>query len=285
MKKYILALLLGVGIWSCYQEDDIHVAEQVYRRTYDTTTTDPVLKYVSRYYFDCGRVFIVDPDTADYVYNLQNKNEYRLVRLPQDEEYLMKAIELTEELFLNAYSVDARKKCFPFSVIIADSIWDETGYTIAISQSTVMSGSLFAIALPASMFELTEAEKEDRSREIHLAFLKGSINQGRIEVPYEFYASTRQLYGEEVDLDGGYLSQEKVYELGFVYIDDWWMEYPMSYVEDAGYFIEFLLETPQEEIDEIRATYPLLKERLDVIVSMLESYGIDYKNLGYKAKE
>ena len=109
--------------------------------------------------------------------------------------------------------------------------------------------------------------------------------EGRIEIPYEFYASTRQLYGEEVDLDGGYLSQEKVYELGFVYIDDWWMEYPMSYVEDAGYFIEFLLETPQEEIDEIRATYPLLKERLDVIVSMLESYGIDYKNLGYKAKE
>ena len=285
MKKYILALLLGIGIWSCYEEDDIHVAEQVYRRTYDTTTTDPVLKYVSRYYFDCGKVFIVDPDTADYVYNLQNKNEYRIVRLPQDEDYLMKAIDLTEELFLDGYSVEARKKLFPFSVIIADTIWDGTMYINPRSEPTVTSGSLFAIALPESMFELTEAEKETRSREIHMAFLTGSITQGRMEVPYAFYASTRHLYGEDVEWDGWDLPQEKVYEWGFVYIDSWYMEYPVSYVEDAGFFIEFLLETPQEEIDELCATYPLLKERVDVIISMLESYGINYKNLGYKANE
>ena len=62
MKKYILLLLIAGGLLAgCFNEDDIHVEEQSYKRKYDTTSTDPVWKYVSEYYYKYGKLLITDP--------------------------------------------------------------------------------------------------------------------------------------------------------------------------------------------------------------------------------
>ena len=64
MKKYILLLLIAGGLLAgCFNEDDIHVEEQSYKRKYDTTSTDPVWKYVSEYYYKYGKLLITDPDS------------------------------------------------------------------------------------------------------------------------------------------------------------------------------------------------------------------------------
>ena len=72
MKKYILLLLIAGGLLAgCFNEDDIHVEEQSYKRKYDTTSTDPVWKYVSEYYYKYGKLLITDPDSSDYLFNFQ----------------------------------------------------------------------------------------------------------------------------------------------------------------------------------------------------------------------
>ena len=58
MKKNILFfVILCMGVFSgCFDEDNIHADLETYWRDYDTLSNDPVLKYVSEYYYKYGKI-------------------------------------------------------------------------------------------------------------------------------------------------------------------------------------------------------------------------------------
>lgn len=85
MKKIIMFVLSGLLFIGCYENETIHADYMEYGRIYDTTSTDPVLKYISQYYYKFGKLLIVDPDTADYIFNFQPNTMYILCLLNRKE--------------------------------------------------------------------------------------------------------------------------------------------------------------------------------------------------------
>ncbi len=51
--------------------------------------------------------------------------------------------------------------------------------------------------------------------------------------------------------------------------------------EDVGTWIRFLIETPDDEIQEIINTYEAMRTKYEILVKALERVGIDYKKLRY----
>ena len=80
MKKIIMFVLSGLLFIGCYENETIHADYMEYGRIYDTTSTDPVLKYISQYYYKFGKLLIVDiflifnPNTM-YILCLLNRKE------------------------------------------------------------------------------------------------------------------------------------------------------------------------------------------------------------------
>ena len=56
MKKIIMFVLSGLLFIGCYENETIHADYMEYGRIYDTTSTDPVLKYISQYYYNFGKL-------------------------------------------------------------------------------------------------------------------------------------------------------------------------------------------------------------------------------------
>lgn len=310
MRKLIilLSIFLGGISFGCFNEDDIHVEEQHYKRVYDTTSTDPVWKFVSDYYYTTGKLFITDPDVSDYVFNFQNKYALWLLQPEQTEEHLLKGIRFVEELFLNGYSDEFKRKFFPFKIILADSVV----YTGSLSvgeewqpRDVYATDDHLSFSISEHVMNITEEEKKAFSVDLNYTFITGCGKKMGWEVPGDFYlysteeeflknatVTTTEVWTNENFWELGYPSG-KPYER-YMYdeaTDKWgWVTvgYQFAATKD-GYkeqFIRFLFLTPSEEVDRIIATYPKMKKAHDVLDQSLKDYlGIDYRNIGYKAKK
>lgn len=95
------------------------------------------------------------------------------------------------------------------------------------------------------------------------------------------------------------MPKEKWYERGFLNVVElgfykpWWgddpgydyTDFPSMDSSDFEYFFKGMLSIPYDELQEIAANYPRVKARLELIDNELRKIGIDYKNMGYKAKK
>ena len=72
MKKILMFLLCGLLFIGCFDDETIHADYVAYGRVYDTTSTDPVVKYISQYYYKYNKIIILDPLPGDYMFNFQS---------------------------------------------------------------------------------------------------------------------------------------------------------------------------------------------------------------------
>lgn len=292
MKKNILFfVILCMGVFSgCFDEDNIHADLETYWRDYDTLSNDPVLKYVSEYYYKYGKTFIVDPEPRDYVYNFQSKNTYRLVKPKQDKENLLAGIALVKDLFINGYSDNVIKNIFPFNIIIADSIvWNPYGEKFELVD--IASYRNFVVfSVNDKILNYSEKEKEELSTKWNYEFLlKFCIPNGFMNLSQDFYKVSGDQYGTYHD---GHLPKEEWYKKGFVWAElmekSWFYDertYFPSAESDLEHFFTWLLTTSNDEVMEVVQTYSLVALKYELLIGSLENIGIDYKNMGYKSKE
>ena len=98
----------------------------------------------------------------------------------------------------------------------------------------------------------------------------------------------RQLYGQAIqDDDLEYLwEEEERYKLGFPRIFLYFDIMPVfpSKGEDIGYWIGFLIDTPDDELQTLLKEYEVMQIKYNLLVTALEKMGIDYKKLRYTEK-
>lgn len=298
MKKILISLLCGLLLTACFDDENIHADYVEYGRVYDTTSSDPVLKYISQYYYKYGnKVLITDPDTADYMFNFQMKNRVRMVEPRQDQEHLVKALTFLKELFLDGYSDRVKKEVFPYAIIMADSIYDERNNEYV---NMYTASSYVAFLVNDETLSKNEEEKVALSREWNQTFLNYCMDKIGWTAPEEFYLYSDEEYGkkenwfitgvEEGDLDAVW---ERGYPIGkwdYYYDDNWNKEYGYAVSSSrSGYlekFFEFLFTTPQETINKAIQDHEKLRNAHDVLDQALkDDFGIDYRTMIYKAKK
>ncbi len=287
--QFLLVILLGISFYNCYEEDPIVAEEIPYKREqmYDTNSTDKVLNYVSRYYYKYNRFFITDPDSSDYLYNFSSKNESLEFNYPkQDQEHLWKGIEMMQKLVLNAYPEEFIRKHFPYSLILADDVIIDP----ALLEEEVLSciGRYFCIFSIQDLEQMSLEEKVAASSKLHETLWRyiGMYDEG-INIPDEFYQ-----YGESLLLYGQVIQDEKLeylyeeearYELGFPRIFLFYDIIPVfpNKGEDIGYWISFLIDTPDDELQALLKKYEVMQIKYDLLNKALKEMGIDYKKLRY----
>ena len=287
--QFLLIIILGISFYNCYEEDPI-VAEKIpYKRVqmYDTNSTDKVLNFVSRYYYKYDHFFITDPDSSDYLYNFSSKNESLEFNYPkQEQEHLWKGIEMIQKLVLDAYPEEFIRKHFPYSLILADDVIIDP----ALFDAEVLSciGRYFCIFSIQDLEQMSLEEKVAASSKLHETLWRyiGMYDEG-INIPDEFYQ-----YGESLLLYGLFIQDEKLeylyeeearYELGFPRIFLFYDIIPVfpNKGEDIGYWISFLIDTPDDELQALLKKYEVMQIKYDLLTKALKEMGIDYKKLRY----
>lgn len=302
MKKILMFLLCGLLFIGCFDDETIHADYVAYGRVYDTTSTDPVVKYISQYYYKYNKIIILDPLPGDYMFNFQSKHDVNMVQPPQDQESLLKRLQFLEEMFLNGYSDEVKNDMFPNIIILADSIKNlNTDKEVDIYTTTYY----IAFLVNDGMLNKSEKEKEILSRNWNKTFLNYCTKKIDWKVPEEFYlyptddefnkkenwwlpipdATKKDTADINLVWERGYPTGNWTYYFAPYPVEEWGYASSSS---KSGYlekFFEFLFTTPQETIDKAIADHAKLKKPHDVLDQALkDDFGIDYRTMMYKAK-
>lgn len=305
MKKIIACLGIGLLFAACFDDETIHADYVDYGRGYDTTSTNPVWKYVSQYYYQYGKEIILDPDTSDYMFNFQSKNDVYIVPPRQDEEHLSKVLAFLREMFLDGYNENVKQTVFPYAIIVGDSI-KITSSEPAERDSIYTASSYVAFEVNDGRMNMTEERKEALSKAWNTEFLNYCMNKVGWVAPEDFYLYSDEEYGEKenwwIEVEGATAetppaSMDIVWERGYPqgkwdynFDENWSYVYGYSVASSRSsyleQFIDFLLSTPQETIDDAITRHEKLRHAHDALDNALkEAFGIDYRTIGYKAKK
>ncbi len=285
--------LISLFISSCTKEK-INVENQKSFYSDDIDDSKDVIKHQQYLFFKkYNSHLILNPEIKDYGFNFESPNKLEIGRLNQEKESLNADIQLLNELFLDLYSDEFKKKNLPYSIILTKSIVATvgSGYSAKKVPYLVYADPRFmAISnFPENGSKLSDADK---------TALKGAINskfwgyylstiKNSFKVNAEFYTVTNpDYYGQKTSLDPNTFNW---YDLGFVSYDkvkssydDWFEEYE-TYTPtkelDLEQWIEFVFTKTKAERDEIFSSSPLMQQKYDILKQSFEQVGFDISSL------
>lgn len=283
MKNILIFLFLALAV-GCSKEDPLNAPLGQPKRSYDVNSSDPVKKYVSLYYQNNGKEFLIDADSSDWMYNFNIKNDLKINAPKYDVEHIMAGIELIEEVFTSAYP---NADYFPNNLILAESIFLKDTWGDGYNKVTdaVASRSFIAINVGVKGTIFSESDKVRISSTAHTQFIQKYLLEYRKEVINldKFYSYGTAYYGTKVE---DKMTQDELYSLGFIESPSWLGNSFPSQIVHMEQWIKFLFTKPQEEIQTIIDTYPAMKKNYDAwSTEIKEGLGADLKNLVYKAKQ
>lgn len=290
MKSYqfIILILASIFLCNCYKEDDITAEIVPYKREhmYDTNSSDPVLKFVSQYYYRYGHFFITDPDSSDYLFNFGTlKNDDIQLTLPeQKQEHLLQGIQMVKTLLLDSYNAEFIKKCFPYSIILLDNIVTMDIFTGGDLALYYYQGLYYCYFTIQNIQNMDIEEKKDVAANLNeYIWTYISTYEDVLSLPAEFYQFGEGLYGTPYE---DMLTDDALYGKGFTdnaYLGELSMlllVYPTK-GQDIGKWVKFLIRTPDEEIERLVNKYEAMRVKYDLLTKALKEMGIDYKKLRY----
>ena len=290
--KYLIFSLFGLLLFSgCEKEKFLDTELETFARKYDVNSTDPVFKYVSEYFFKHDNQLILDPVVGDYVYNFDRVYKIKIVPVDQDQENLLATIDLVEELFLDKFSDVTKKKFFPKSLIIADSIYTKWNPYEELWEKPDMfySGRHFlSIVMNDDVMAYSDEEKEKYSQELFNMVVgdgheKLGIDEGFYKTGEPYFmiliGFANPDWGENPDV---MIPQyrETALKCGFVNVRIKETESFGTYVyyptveEDIVHILNFMNDTPESERNEIFEKYPMVKYRVNLAVDALKINGL-----------
>ena len=278
---FILLMFL-VGFCCCDDEENIHVEEEGPRRDYDINSTDPVKKIVSEFFFNTGKEFIVDPDSSDYLYNFAEKNGVKMYPVSDaNRDYLLSTVQLIKSGFLDCYTTEFVKENFPYSVIIADTIYDTGTYLTPKIVDNIARINYYGVNV-AGKANLDLAEQKAFLALVHYDFFNTYLCVFKDMCVGETFES---VYEKKSRVNDKHLTEEEGYAEGFVTVSTgttWlgskYTDFPSVTTDLKNTFI-FFLTKDSDEYTRVTTTYPKIKEKCDAIITDLTNLGIDYKKL------
>lgn len=297
MKTSILyPIIIALALTSCYEEDPI-TAERGEAR-YDLTDdpADPVQHFIHEFYRQYSTVIITNPREEDYKFNFASKNRYAIVPPRQDKALLASGLEFMQTVFTNLYTDTFKKEYFPYSILLADSIFD-AGYGSDAYNHSVSTSYFVAIGnIRPGIESLTPAELNIMRAEINAKFWTGYMirAKGFFKPDEAFYAVSNSDYSKVViDFDDGKTPEDiDFHEMGLITYDEEmsmidpddpdWNFVMTPYAElDLEQWLNFIFAKTPDEIKAITDKYPKMKQKYDLLrVGMLECGGFDIGKMG-----
>lgn len=288
----IFALVAISFLWGC-EEDKIQ-AETDTPRYVVKDGDHPAEKYIYNFYNQYGSYILVDFKPIDYTWNLTRIMPVRMIKQP-DKDVIMNGINMMEKVWKQFYSDSFIKSKFPYKIILADTIYDDSNIAKGSQVVNCYTGiNYLAIGnIHAGVESLSVSD---------LNALKGEINgdfwglylykYNMIDVPDAFFnASGADLY--DTDLNK-FLTEEDVAnkvkidpkDYGFWAIKDNGnsdQSMAPSKEEDVACFVKMICSTPKAQITQMMVSYPKLREKYNSLCSfILTQYKIDIQAIGDK---
>jgi len=290
----ICVLLLGVN--ACSDEDDIHVNVEDSWYNLEDDPSDPVQHYIYQFYKDYQTIIIKDPEVEDYRYNFKRKNNIKVVAPVQEAALLTKGLDMVKDIFIEVYPESFKKKYFPYSIIMADSILFLGMEDQIPSYHSYASSNFVAIAgIRSEMNEYTDRDIREIRGEVNAKFWNDYLSaiKNVFTVPNEFYEVSEEFYGE-TDWGWDIETPDDIdwHEMGFIsydpgntsYDDDpdwggWWIQAPNKSI-DIMQWLEFIFSTTIQEREMLLETYPLMKKKYEILQETMKKYdGFDITKL------
>ncbi|KXB79201.1 hypothetical protein HMPREF3034_02200 [Prevotella sp. DNF00663] len=302
--KYILSALcvaLTLGTVSCSNDDNVtaEIEEPIYN--VEDNTSDPIQHRKFEMYRDYKTYLITNPITRDYKYNFQKKNNLLITAPEQSPELIKKGIKMLDDMFLNHYSEEFKKKYMPFSILLADSIFflgQETGRPYY--HSYVANRFLALGGVRKEMGSYTEAQKRDFEGDINSRYWMDYLWEVKsaFSIPEAFSDVNREYFKKEAGESKafGKVTEETqpddldYHTLGFISYNhrttfydkewsSWWIELPDEDT-DRRQWVAFIFSTPKAERDALIAKYSKMKEKYDILKeAFLKCDGYDIEKL------
>ncbi len=232
----------------------------------------------------------------DYRYNFKRKNNIKVVAPVQEAALLTKGLDMVKDIFIEVYPESFKKKYFPYSIIMADSILFLGMEDQIPSYHSYASSNFVAIAgIRSKMNEYTDRDIRDIRGEVNAKFWNDYLSaiKNVFTVPDEFYEVSEEFYGE-TDWGWDIETPDDIdwHEMGFIsydpgntsYDDDpdwggWWIQAPNKSI-DIMQWLEFIFSTTIQEREMLLETYPLMKKKYEILQETMKKYdGFDITKL------
>lgn len=283
--KIFMILAFAAIFCSCSKEDDI-VAELDDPRFEVKDSEDPTDHYIYEFYQKYKSFILFNYEVADYRWNLTHNSEYE-VTLPK-EELKSAGLEYARKVFLDIYPEEFVLKYFPYKILLAENIstWDMmTGMDVELMAASGISCVVIS-GVKDGVADMTEEEITSAKGQVNAGFWADyMVNNNLISIPDDFYNVSKDFYSRPVVAAEGYPLQmdAKKETYGFVYasISPWnGFEYLPDMSKDLQTFFEYMFSHTSEEINQLCAEYPRIKQKFDILYKEIKNtFGLDLRTI------
>lgn len=300
--KHILfaGALTAFSLAACNQEEKPVATLEDSLYHIEDSASDPVQHLRYTFFQKYQTYLITEPRTIDYQFNFQRKNNLRITPPEQSAQRIQAGAALLEEVFLQHYPEAFKQQNLPFSILLADSILFLGHMEKIPSYHAYATGRFLALAgIRPGMEQYTPQQKNDIRGDINsrywVDYLGGYKN--KFVVPEAFYQISEGYFAKSADAikelgDVTDMQPDEIdfYPLGFTgysplttFYDEqyeaWWIETPSPDM-DLRLWVSFLFTTPKAERDRIIETYPLMKQKYDLLKeAFMQCDGFDIEQL------
>lgn len=279
--KLMIICVLLLGFSACSNEDDIHAKVEDSWYNLEDDPSDPVQHYIYQFYQDYQTIIIKNPEVEDYRYNFKKKNNIKVVAPAREATLLAKGLDMVKDIFIDVYPENFKKKYFPYSIIMADSILFLGMEDRIPSYHSYASSNFVAVAgIRPEMENYTNKYIREIRGEVNAKFWNDYLSavKNAFTVPDEFYKVSEKFYGksnwgwevetpDDVDWhEMGFIS----YDPGTTSFDDdpeeggWWIQAPSKSI-DIMQWLEFIFGTTLEERGVLLEKYPLMEKKYQIL--------------------
>lgn len=289
-------------ISSCSSEDEIQAELEDPQYNVTDDASNPIQHERHELFAKYKTYLITNPQTIDYKFNFQKKNNLRITPPDQSQAMLQKGIARLHSMFLDTYSEEFKQKHLPFSIILADSILFLGMENTTPSYHAFAANRFLAIAgirqdMGTESDSLMQAMKGDIHSRYWIDFLGGE--KGVFSIPEAFDEVSKDYYRKGIselastplgDVWGMLPWDIDFHALGFIsynhiatFFDPdpdyggWWIETPDEDT-DRRQWVAFFFGTPKAQREQIVNSYPIMKEKYDILKQAFlkcENFDID----------
>lgn len=118
--RWLIYILLGVFLSSCYKEENIEGEEDEPKYKVEDSE-EPLDHFIYGFYHDYGVFILYDYEEVDYRWNMSTVLDVELIK-QTDKVALNEGLAYLDNVLFQYYTDDFKKHYFPFKILLADSV-------------------------------------------------------------------------------------------------------------------------------------------------------------------
>jgi hypothetical protein len=284
----IILTFITIAFYSCNKEEELNTPFEKGKYHIEDNPDNFIQHYIFDFNQKYGTILLTNPTEEDYKYNFLTINDIKVTPPKQDEELLKKTFELLEETFFDLYSDEFKKKNFPVTIQLADTIkWYRLeSYDIMdmfASQNFLMIGNI-----NKDINEFDAKAKEEFKIKVNTAFWVKYLYQskGLLKLPESYLKYGEKYNGEFSDEDPWEMGDEAfeawLYSIGFIdydrefYDQEYYFFYP-TISEDLEMYMRLFFTSDKEYVNSVINRDDAIKTKYNILKNIMKKdFGVEF---------